>query len=138
MCGRDLARRVLAVVHCFYIDVAEAILTRMADPSMAAAGAQFVFALTTDSADKAKTLRDLVTRLGLTAELANTPDKALREADLSPGDIVHVNAHATATPQGDVTEAMRVLPRASFQTICPGTWTACRSDVRFSSRDCTP
>jgi len=30
---------------------------------------------------------------------------ALREADLAPGDIVHVNAHATATPQGDVTEA---------------------------------
>jgi 3-oxoacyl-[acyl-carrier-protein] synthase II len=31
--------------------------------------------------------------------------KALREADLAPGDIAHVNAHATATPQGDVTEA---------------------------------
>jgi 3-oxoacyl-[acyl-carrier-protein] synthase II len=30
---------------------------------------------------------------------------ALRESDLGPGDIVHVNAHATATPQGDVTEA---------------------------------
>ena len=30
---------------------------------------------------------------------------ALREADLAPGDIGHVNAHATATPQGDVTEA---------------------------------
>jgi 3-oxoacyl-[acyl-carrier-protein] synthase II len=30
---------------------------------------------------------------------------ALREADLAPGDVVHVNAHATATPQGDVTEA---------------------------------
>jgi 3-oxoacyl-[acyl-carrier-protein] synthase II len=30
---------------------------------------------------------------------------ALREADLAPGAIVHVNAHATATPQGDVTEA---------------------------------
>ena len=28
--------------------------------------------------------------------------KALREADLAPGDIVHVNAHATSTPQGDV------------------------------------
>ena len=30
---------------------------------------------------------------------------ALRESDFAPGDIVHVNAHATATPQGDVTEA---------------------------------
>ena len=30
---------------------------------------------------------------------------ALREADLAARDIVHVNAHATATPQGDVTEA---------------------------------
>jgi 3-oxoacyl-[acyl-carrier-protein] synthase II len=30
---------------------------------------------------------------------------ALREAELAPGDIGHVNAHATATPQGDVTEA---------------------------------
>jgi 3-oxoacyl-[acyl-carrier-protein] synthase II len=30
---------------------------------------------------------------------------ALREAELASGDIVHVNAHATATPQGDVTEA---------------------------------
>lgn len=31
--------------------------------------------------------------------------KALRESDLSPGDINHVNAHGTSTQQGDVTEA---------------------------------
>ena len=31
--------------------------------------------------------------------------KGLREADLSPADVVHVNAHGTSTPQGDVTEA---------------------------------
>lgn len=31
--------------------------------------------------------------------------RALREADLQPTDIVHINAHATSTPQGDVTEA---------------------------------
>lgn len=30
---------------------------------------------------------------------------ALRESGLSAGDIVHVNAHATSTPQGDVAEA---------------------------------
>ena len=29
---------------------------------------------------------------------------ALREADLAPGDVMHVNAHATSTPQGDLTE----------------------------------
>ena len=34
--------------------------------------------------------------------------KALREADLAPDDIVHVNAHATSTPQGDVTEASSI------------------------------
>ena len=32
-------------------------------------------------------------------------ENALREADLVARDIVHVNAHATATPQGDITEA---------------------------------
>src|SRR3954467_695705 len=40
---------------------------------------------------------------GASQALAMT--KALREADLTPGDIVHINAHATSTPQGDVTEA---------------------------------
>jgi 3-oxoacyl-[acyl-carrier-protein] synthase II len=34
--------------------------------------------------------------------------RALREGDLQPGDIVHVNAHATSTPQGDVTEASSI------------------------------
>ena len=31
--------------------------------------------------------------------------KGLRESGLTPADIVHVNAHGTSTPQGDVTEA---------------------------------
>lgn len=31
--------------------------------------------------------------------------RALQEADLQATDIVHVNAHATSTPQGDITEA---------------------------------
>jgi 3-oxoacyl-[acyl-carrier-protein] synthase II len=30
---------------------------------------------------------------------------ALRESGLEPGDIAHINAHATSTPQGDVAEA---------------------------------
>ena len=34
--------------------------------------------------------------------------KALREAELSAADIVHVNAHATSTPQGDATEASSI------------------------------
>jgi 3-oxoacyl-[acyl-carrier-protein] synthase II len=40
---------------------------------------------------------------GHTQALAMT--RALREAELDSADIVHVNAHATSTPQGDVTEA---------------------------------
>ncbi len=39
---------------------------------------------------------------------ARAMTKALRESELSPGDIVHVNAHATSTPQGDVTEASSI------------------------------
>lgn len=35
--------------------------------------------------------------------------KALRAAGLSPRDIVHVNAHGTSTPQGDLTEANSIV-----------------------------
>jgi 3-oxoacyl-[acyl-carrier-protein] synthase II len=34
--------------------------------------------------------------------------RALLEGDLSPGDIVHINAHATSTPQGDVAESLAI------------------------------
>jgi lipopolysaccharide biosynthesis protein len=71
----------VAVVHCFYADIAEAILTRMADPGMAAAGAQFVLALTTDTEEKATTLRAMVARLGLTADVMVCPN---RGRDVAP------------------------------------------------------
>jgi 3-oxoacyl-[acyl-carrier-protein] synthase II len=34
--------------------------------------------------------------------------QALREGDLATGDIVHINAHATSTPVGDVAEAIAI------------------------------
>ena len=48
---------------------------------------------------------------------------ALREADLSPGDVVHVNAHATSTPQGDVTEISSIHQAlgAGTEAIVSGT-----------------
>ena len=39
------------------------------------------------------------------ASQARAMTNALRESRLSAADVVHVNAHATSTPQGDVTEA---------------------------------
>lgn len=49
---------------------------------------------------------------------------ALEEADAAPTDIVHVNAHATSTPQGDVAEALAIraaLGNATDQAIVTGT-----------------
>ncbi len=34
--------------------------------------------------------------------------RALEDANLAPGDIAHINAHATSTPQGDVAEGMMI------------------------------
>ena len=51
--------------------------------------------------------------------------KALREAELAPGDIVHVNAHATSTPQGDTTELSSI--RQSLGDSCEAIVTGTKS-----------
>jgi len=47
---------------------------------------------------------------------ARAMTRALRESDLEPGDIVHVNAHATSTPQGDLTELSSIRQALGEQT----------------------
>ena len=50
--------------------------------------------------------------------------KALRESGLSASDIVHVNAHGTSTPQGDMTEAgsiRRALGAAADRVVVTST-----------------
>jgi 3-oxoacyl-[acyl-carrier-protein] synthase II len=34
--------------------------------------------------------------------------RALAEGDIDPGDIAHINAHATSTPQGDIAEGLMI------------------------------
>jgi 3-oxoacyl-[acyl-carrier-protein] synthase II len=34
--------------------------------------------------------------------------RALEDADLSPSDVAHINAHATSTPQGDIAEGLMI------------------------------
>jgi 3-oxoacyl-[acyl-carrier-protein] synthase II len=34
--------------------------------------------------------------------------RALEEAEISPADIAHINAHATSTPQGDIAEGLMI------------------------------
>ncbi len=41
---------------------------------------------------------------------------AMREAGLTPADIVHINAHATSTPQGDLAEAGAIKNALDGQT----------------------
>ncbi|MGA4668680.1 beta-ketoacyl-[acyl-carrier-protein] synthase family protein [Propionibacteriaceae bacterium Y1923] len=46
--------------------------------------------------------------------------KALRDANLAASDIIHVNAHATSTPQGDVAEAGSI--RAALGDAADNAW----------------
>lgn len=42
--------------------------------------------------------------------------EAIADADLTPADITHVNAHATSTPQGDIAEAVAIRSALSADT----------------------
>jgi 3-oxoacyl-[acyl-carrier-protein] synthase II len=49
---------------------------------------------------------------------------AMREAGLEPGDVRHINAHATSTPQGDLAEALAIrtaLGSAADRTVVTST-----------------
>lgn len=52
------------------------------------------------------------------AGAAQAMTDALADAGVSPSDIVHLNAHATSTPQGDVAEALAV--RTAFGDAADG------------------
>lgn len=56
--------------------------------------------------------------------VAQAMTHALRDSDLTPADIVHLNAHATSTPRGDIAEilaARQVLGTSAEQVAISGT-----------------
>jgi 3-oxoacyl-[acyl-carrier-protein] synthase II len=82
---------------CLVIESAEHAAARGARVYAEAAGA----GITADSHDIAQPDPE---GLGATRAMK----LALRESGLEPGDVRHVNAHATSTPQGDLAEALAI------------------------------
>jgi 3-oxoacyl-[acyl-carrier-protein] synthase II len=49
---------------------------------------------------------------------------AMQEAGLTPADIIHINAHATSTPQGDIAESIAIrkaMGPAADRAVVTGT-----------------
>lgn len=51
------------------------------------------------------------------AGITDALHKALADAEARPGEVVHVNAHATATPQGDTAEALALRTLFGDHTV---------------------
>lgn len=84
---KDIAARsvsvkaVTAVIHCYYVDVAESLLRRIAACDPAKCSLEFFCLLTTDSAEKADILSGLLVRLGLSGKVQVHPN---RGRDVAP------------------------------------------------------
>jgi 3-oxoacyl-[acyl-carrier-protein] synthase II len=88
----------------FVIGEGAAILVLERESSARARGAQIYGVLA--GAGMSSDAHDVVAPEPTGAGAARALSLALRDADLAPADIVHVNAHATSTPIGDAAEAL--------------------------------